>query len=166
MKASAERWQASRLASLSSMRPTRRGFVGRRRDGRTEEAANNLMAFLHKVAAKSGSVILGTATPIQLDAVELWDLMTALGQGAPQVLGSPFNGAEWWRETSIQYLSAVNVLGRKMTPDAGRCFAIHCPRLAEHAVFRDIRTTPQLPLKSGCWDPRFEELGSDIRSAF
>jgi len=34
-------------------------------------------------------VVLGTATPIQLDAVELWDLLAALGQGAPQVLGAP-----------------------------------------------------------------------------
>jgi hypothetical protein len=25
----------------------------------------------------------GTATPIQLAAIELWDLMSALGQGAP-----------------------------------------------------------------------------------
>ena len=134
------------------------------RDGRTEKSANNLMAFLQKISSKAGNVILGTATPIQLDVVELWDLMAALGQGAPQVLGSPFNGAEWWRETSIQYLS-----GQRSWPhsDTGRwaLFRNPLPPAAEHAVFRDIRSDAALP-SDQVLGPRFEELGSDIKSAF
>lgn len=130
------------------------------RDGRTEESANKLMAFLRKITAKSGSVIFGTATPIQLDVVELWDLMATLAQGASQVLGSPFNGAEWWRETSIQYLS-----GQRSWPhsDTGRwaLFRNPLPPAAEHAVFRDIRSDAALP-SNQVLGPRFEELGSDI----
>ncbi|MGH7085799.1 MAG: SNF2-related protein, partial [Acetobacteraceae bacterium] len=70
------------------------------RDARGREAArpNNLLQFLRQVASNAGSVILGTATPIQLQAVELWDLLHALGQGAAQVLGTPFDGGEWVRE--------------------------------------------------------------------
>ena len=34
----------------------------------------------------------------RLEAVELWDLLSALTQGAPQVLGTPFDGGEWMRE--------------------------------------------------------------------
>jgi hypothetical protein len=53
------------------------------RGGQTTVKSNNLLEFLRKAARNAGSVILGTATPIQLDAVELWDLLAALNQGAP-----------------------------------------------------------------------------------
>src|SRR5262245_28036621 len=108
------------------------------RDGETEVTANNLMAFLRRIAANSGSVLLGTATPIQLEAVELWDLMVGLGQGAAQVLGKPHNGGEWWREGAIQYLS-----GDRPWPqnDTARwaLFRNPLPPAVEHEVFRDIR---------------------------
>jgi hypothetical protein len=42
--------------------------------------------FLRAAARNAQNVILGTATPIQLDAVELWDLLSALNQSASQVL--------------------------------------------------------------------------------
>lgn len=75
------------------------------RGGNTTATPNNLLRFLHKVARNAGSVLLGTATPIQLDAVELWDLLLALGQGAPQVLGSLSEGSEWARDKSIRFLT-------------------------------------------------------------
>jgi len=84
-------------------------------------------------------VILGTATPIQLDAVELWDLLMGLGQGAPQVLGTPFDGGEWVREESIGFLTG----GRAWpTNDTNRwgLFRNPLPPAAEHTVFRDIRS--------------------------
>ena len=122
------------------------------------------MAFLRKVAEKAGSVLLGTATPIQLEVVELWDLMSGLGQGAPQVLGSPLNGAEWWREASIQYLS-----GDRPWPQGDTVrwalFRNPMPPAAEHAVFRDIRDDAALPTRQVV-GPRFDELLPDMRSAF
>ena len=67
---------------------------------------NNLLDVpAQRSRATRTNVILGTATPIQLDAVELWDLLFALDQGAPQVLGKPFDGGEWLREESIQFLT-------------------------------------------------------------
>jgi superfamily II DNA or RNA helicase len=134
------------------------------RDGRTETVANNLMAFLHKVSAKAGSVILGTATPIQLEAVELWDLMAALGQGAAHVLGSSFNGSEWWRDTSIQYLSGQRPWPQSDTSRWG-LFRNPLPPAAEHAVFRDVRSDASLPT-SQVVGPRFDELGTDVKTAF
>ena len=69
--------------------------------GREPAKPNNLLQFLHAVARNATNVILGTATPIQLDAVELWDLLAALNQGSPQVLGNE----EWMREASIEFLT-------------------------------------------------------------
>src|SRR6516164_11077381 len=66
---------------------------------------NNLLEFLRAVARNARNVILGTATPIQLDAVELWDLLSLLNQGAPQVLGTHMDGGEWARQESIQFLT-------------------------------------------------------------
>jgi hypothetical protein len=48
-------------------------------------------------AAKNARhVILGTATPIQTDVQELWDLLEILGQGADHVLGR--RSASRWRD--------------------------------------------------------------------
>ncbi len=46
-----------------------------KRGGQTSVKSNKLLEFLQKAARNAGSVILGTATPMQLDAVELWDLL-------------------------------------------------------------------------------------------
>ena len=70
----------------------------RGQSGREAARPNNLLQFLRTVARNATNVILGTATPIQLEAVELWDMLYALTQGAPQVLGTPFDGGEWIRE--------------------------------------------------------------------
>lgn len=59
----------------------------RGQSGRDVAKPNNLLDFIRRVAGNAGSVILGTATPIQLAAVELWDLMSALTQGGAAGLG-------------------------------------------------------------------------------
>lgn len=134
------------------------------RDGETEATANNLMTFMRKVAANAGNVLLGTATPIQLEAVELWDQMVGLGQGAAQVLGKPHNGGEWWREGAIQYLS-----GDRPWPqnDTARwaLFRNPLPPAVEHEVFRDIRNDAALAPREVV-GPRYEALSADVRSAF
>jgi len=42
---------------------------------------NNLMAFLNKISIKTKTMILATATPIQLDTAEIWHLLYALAGG-------------------------------------------------------------------------------------
>lgn len=59
-----------------------RGGLGERRD-----EANNLLDFMLKIGPKSRHLLLGTATPIQTDVRELWDLMSILQSGADFVLG-------------------------------------------------------------------------------
>jgi superfamily II DNA or RNA helicase len=62
---------------------------------------NNLMQFLRDISPKTTSLLLGTATPVQLDPLEAFDLLDALAQGDDRVLGKRFS---FWRtqaETSI-----------------------------------------------------------------
>lgn len=138
--------------------------ASRGQNGRGPAEPNRLLRFLKDVARNATNVILGTATPIQLDAVELWDLMNALGQGAPQVLGSASDGGEWAREDSIRWLT-----GQRPWPvsDTGRwgLFRNPLPPAAEHAVFRDIRADAGLPSREVA-GPRFDTIGADIRTDF
>jgi len=132
------------------------------RDGDSHTNQNNLMKFLQQISARSGTVLLGTATPIQLDAVELWDLMAAIGQGAAHVLGSPFNGSDWWRDTSIQYLSGQRPWPQDETA-RWSLFRNPLPPAGEHAVCRNVRDDFSLA-PSQIVGPRFDELSSDVRS--
>ena len=68
-------------------------------DKSLEEKAdpNNLMAFLLQLGTKTKSLLLATATPVQLHPIEAFDLLTVLAQGNDQVLGdawSPWRNAE------------------------------------------------------------------------
>lgn len=56
---------------------------------------NNLYKFLMQVSTKTKSMLLATATPIQLYPVELWDLMNILSQKNDSVLGSK---SSLWRK--------------------------------------------------------------------
>ena len=54
---------------------------------------NNLMAFLLEAARQTKSLLLATATPVQIHRVEAYDLLTILSQGTHSVLGNPYS--EW-----------------------------------------------------------------------
>jgi len=56
---------------------------------------NNLLAFMLEIARNAQHVILGTATPIQTQVNELWDLLAILNQGAEHVMGR--ESASRWR---------------------------------------------------------------------
>ena len=132
--------------------------------GRDPPKPNNLLVFLRAVARNAQNVILGTATPIQLDAVELWDLLSALNQGAPQVLGTHMDGGEWTREESIQFLTGQRAWPQNDTNRWG-LFRNPLPPASEHAVFRDIRNDARLESRE-VLGPRFDELGPDVRRDF
>jgi len=55
---------------------------------------NNLMKFLLEISKRTKSMLLATATPVQLYPIEAWDLLNILAQGSDSVLGNPFS---MWR---------------------------------------------------------------------
>ena len=68
-------------------RARRRGGLGRR-----EKEPNNLLEFMLKVGLRTRHLLLGTATPIQTEVRELWDLLRILNAGAEFVLGREILG--------------------------------------------------------------------------
>jgi superfamily II DNA or RNA helicase len=136
----------------------------RGQNGRGEPIPNQLLRFMRGAAAKATHVILGTATPIQLAAVELWDLLQAAGQGAPHVLGNPGDGSEWVREECMAYLTGARGWPSADTTRWG-LFRSPLPPAAEHAVFRDIRNEARLATRD-VTGPRFDDVSPDIRAEF
>lgn len=77
---------------------------------------NNLLNFMMAAAKRAKHVVLGTATPVQTNVEELWDLLEVLNQGADHVLG---RYASPWRSPT----SAIPVLtGTKVILDEGEAW--------------------------------------------
>ena len=92
---------------------TRRGF------GRDAGSPNELLAFMRDLAARSDHVLLGTATPIQTDPVDLWDLLGILHQGSGRfVLGHDL--ALWRRPEEVLDLLA----GRQVVLEKDRAWEL------------------------------------------
>jgi SNF2 family DNA or RNA helicase len=73
---------------------------------------NNLMKFLLEISRKTKSMLLATATPVQLYPVEAWDLLYILSQANDSVLGSRFS---LWRtkpSKGLDYVMQKDHLGR------------------------------------------------------
>jgi superfamily II DNA or RNA helicase len=70
----------------------------------THNEPNNLLRFMLRLAERARHVLLGTATPVQTDIEELWDLLEVLNRGADHVVGRP--GSVWRQpEPAIQILT-------------------------------------------------------------
>ena len=71
---------------------------------------NNLYEFLLNISIKTKSILLATATPIQMYPIELWDLMNILSQKNDSVLGSP---ASYWRKKTMIQRSLNLIMGKE-----------------------------------------------------
>ncbi len=58
---------------------------------------NKLMTFLREIGLKTKSMLLATATPVQLHPVEAWDLLHILSHGNDSVLGGWTQSSPWFR---------------------------------------------------------------------
>ena len=72
-------------------RARRRNFSANRAFAHAQP--NNLLKFLRKISPRTKSLLLATATPVQLHPIEAYDLLDALAQGSDAVLGTP--GSHW-----------------------------------------------------------------------
>ena len=76
---------------LDEAHRARRGRASDRPYAKAEP--NNLLRFLRAISPRTKSLLLATATPVQLHPVEAYDLLDALAEGSPAVLGVP--GSRW-----------------------------------------------------------------------
>jgi superfamily II DNA or RNA helicase len=116
---------------------TRQGF------GKDAGTPNELLAFMREIAARADHVLLGTATPIQTDPRDLWDLLGILHQGRGNfVLGHDW--AAWHRPDDV-----LDILsGRQEVLDLGHAW--------------ELLRSP-LPRVESTSEPRARRLFSAIR---
>jgi superfamily II DNA or RNA helicase len=65
---------------------------------------NNLMRFIRSISLRTKSLMMGTATPVQLNPIEAFDLLDALAQNDDRVLGSRFS---FWRTQAQTSLDMI-----------------------------------------------------------
>ena len=111
-----------------------RGTVER---GSDERVPNNLLRFMIAAASHARHVLLGTATPIQTDPLDMWDLVEVLAQDADHVLGTHMSA---WRNNPVRALELVSGRERpREEADAWQWLANPLPPGSEHSFFDHAR---------------------------
>ncbi len=97
---------------------------------------NNLLAFMMLMAKRTRHLILGTATPIQTNVRELWDLLKILGSGADFVLGDELSP---WRDFERALPMVTGKEQPATTSDVWEWLRNPLPPASEHDVVARIR---------------------------
>lgn len=135
----------------------RRGGLGERRD-----EANNLLDFMLKIGPRTRHLLLGTATPIQTDVRELWDLMGILQSGADFVLGrGPL--ATWPNvDKALPFVKgAANPAEAK---DVWELIRNPLPPSSEHELFAALRQQMDVADSDFCVDIAYGALDYPTRN--
>jgi superfamily II DNA or RNA helicase len=130
----------------------RRGGLGERKD-----EPNNLLEFMLRVGSRTRNLLLGTATPIQTDVSELWDLMRILNAGADFVLGREAlsNWANWQKALPVVKGDAIPQDER----DAWEWLRNPLPPGDEEPTFSSLRLQLGIPSNVFFTDKGFGSLG-------
>ena len=103
---------------------------------------NNLMRFLHEISDRAKSMILATATPVQLHPIEAWDMLDILSRGSDRVFGNAWSN--WRRASEVIPI----VMGEESIPedvhDAWNWLRNPFPPANEHRSFQAIRRRLQM----------------------
>ena len=119
-------------------RARRRGGLGKR-----ETEPNNLLDFMLKVGHRTRHLLLGTATPIQTDVHELWDLLRVLNTDAEFVLGREVFGS--WARTDHALSLVKGEVNPREERDAWEWIRDPLPPASEHPLYAALRLQLGLP---------------------
>ena len=113
-------------------RARRRGGLGKR-----ETDPNNLLDFMLRVGPQTRHLLLGTATPIQTEVRELWDLLRVLNAGAEFVLGREIYGL--WGNVQRALPLVKGVANPQNELDVWEWTRNPLPPASEHPLFATVR---------------------------
>ena len=133
-------------------RARRRGGLGSKK-----EEPNNLLDFMLRIGSRAKNLLLGTATPIQTEVYELWDLLRILNAGADVVLGRELFGrwADW--ERALPIVKGTETPGDDR--EAWEWLRNPLPPSSEDALFAMLRLQLGLPDEKFFTDRGFGSLG-------
>ncbi|MDD2900813.1 MAG: phospholipase D-like domain-containing protein [Syntrophales bacterium] len=130
----------------------RRGGLGEKK-----QEPNNLLDFMLRIGPRTRNLLLGTATPIQTEVYELWDLLRILNAGADFVVGRELYARwpDWEKALPV-------VKGDEIPPDekdAWEWLKNPLPPGSENSLFATLRLQLGLPDLSFFTDRGFGSLG-------
>lgn len=120
----------------------RRKNLGEGKDDEKPEP-NNLLKFLYEMSKQTKSMLLATATPVQLRPIEAWDLLDVLARGSEAVLGGAWSK---WRQRPEESLDLVMGEIDPPSDDLERWDWVRTPfpPRSEHRDFELIRRSLQV----------------------
>ena len=132
-------------------RARRRGALGDRK-----AEPNNLLDFMLRIGPRTKNLLLGTATPIQTEVSELWDLTRILNAGADFVLGREALSlwADWQKALPLVKGDGVPVDER----DAWEWLRNPLPPADEEPTFASLRLQLGIPESAFFTDKGFGSL--------
>lgn len=108
--------------------------------------ANKLMAFLSEIALRTKSMLLASATPVQLHPVEAWDLLSVLSRGNDGVLGGQTLTSPWYQPSHCLDVSTGRTIIPLDNPRASWSYISDpLPSRYENDAFRKIRDALEAP---------------------
>jgi hypothetical protein len=105
---------------------------------------NKLMKFLREIGRKTKSMLLATATPVQLHPVESWDLLQILSCGNDGVLGGWTKTSPWYRPSVCLDIATGERAVPVNAPEGWEYVRDPLPAKEEDPAFRRIRDNLQL----------------------
>jgi hypothetical protein len=135
----------------------------RRGIGFEEPEPGKLYRAMEKLAGRTRHLVIGTATPIQTNRDEIWDLLRLLAYQNDHVLGRP-SASRWWDPEQ-----ALDLISGKITltdpESAWPWLRSPLPNAREAPVFRDIRDDLRVPDDSFFTDKGVSSLDDFTREA-
>ena len=121
---------------LDEAHRARRRNLGENRDAEQADP-NNLLKFMYQIAVRTRSLLLATATPVQLRPVEVWDLLDILSRGDESVLGNLFSR---WRRSGEALNLVMGPTGSEVNEDlVWEWVRNPLPPKSEHRDFEILR---------------------------
>lgn len=131
--------------------------------GVDKDEANNLLDFMLQIGHRAKNVLLGTATPIQTEIYELWDLLRILNAGAEFVLGRESQSV--WKEWERTAPLITGQASLSESRDAWELIRCPLPPGAEHRLYDEIRNALGLADTEFFTARGYSELPGDIRDS-
>lgn len=125
--------------------------------GQAKRQPNNLLEFMLRIGPRTKNLILGTATPIQTEVQEVWDLLRILNAGAEFVLGREFFGRWVDFERSLPFVKGDEIPADER--DAWEWLRNPLPPAIEDPLFATLRLQMGLPDQTFFTDRGFGSLG-------
>ncbi len=124
--------------------------------GVEERKPNNLLSFMYEASKRARHVLLGTATPVQTDVEDLWDLLRILSRGAPQVLGDA------WSHWNQSVLAVPLITGQEKVTDERKAWELFRnplpPGTEPEVIFGHIRNAIGIPSDRFVCDLPYSQL--------